>query len=265
MGTILLRHLLLISSCETPSSSSFQTVWVHPQNRQHHSLHEIFFLGSLTLLLMLLFAPQVIASGPLRLLKDVDFGGPLHSMVIVGDVHYIEEEMLRSFIFLEGGVTGFEKGPDGKLLVEPAAAGVPRQEAAAPAEDEGGSGLLGFAARVLAEPDADEKARLTAEARRMWAEGGLEVGAPPRGRLSLRASPARPSNVEMVDSKKVTAKNRAAFIHSLVHAESYAIDLMWDMIVRFHGEGLPRDFYEDWCKVASEEAVHYCGWRDRLR
>jgi hypothetical protein len=213
--------------------------------------------------------PQVIASGPLRLLKDVDFGGPLHSMVIVGDMHHIEEEMLRSFIYLEGGVTGFEKGADGKLLVQPKAAGVPQQEpaaaAAAPAEDEGGSGLLGIAAKVLAEPDADEKARLTAEARKMWLSGGLEVGVPPKGRLSLRPSPARPSKVQMVDSKKVTAKNRAAFIHSLVHAESYAIDLMWDMVVRFHGEGLPRDFYDDWCKVASEEAVHYCGWRDRLR
>jgi hypothetical protein len=33
---------------------------------------------------------------------------------------------------------------------------------------------------------------------------------------------------------------------SLCHAESYAIDLMWDIVARFAGEDLPRDFYEDW-------------------
>jgi len=58
--------------------------------------------------------------------------------------------------------------------------------------------------------------------------------------------------------------NKAAFLHTLVHAESYAIDLMWDLIARFPAPDLPREFYGDWITVASEEAKHYAVWRDRL-
>ena len=56
-----------------------------------------------------------------------------------------------------------------------------------------------------------------------------------------------------------------------MHAESYAIDLAWDIIVRFgrpspDGDGLPfeREFYADFAKVAYDEAVHYRRWKERL-
>ncbi|RYE84712.1 MAG: ferritin-like domain-containing protein [Methanosarcinales archaeon] len=87
-----------------------------------------------------------------------------------------------------------------------------------------------------------------------------------------------------------------ALLHALVHAESYAIDLSWDMIVRFGydaslwsraaarlapgaGAGassdeaagscleavMPDQFFHDWVRVAHEEAQHFSKWRDRLR
>jgi diphthine synthase len=40
---------------------------------------------------------QLILSGTLDELKDVDFGGPLHSMVICGELHPLEEEMIEHF------------------------------------------------------------------------------------------------------------------------------------------------------------------------
>ena len=54
-------------------------------------------------------------------------------------------------------------------------------------------------------------------------------------------------------------------IHSIAHAESYAIDLIWDVIVRFVKVGLPLEFYQDWARIANEEAAHFKSWADRLK
>ena len=35
---------------------------------------------------------QQLVAGPMRKLLDVDFGAPLHCLVIAGDVHVVEEE-----------------------------------------------------------------------------------------------------------------------------------------------------------------------------
>lgn len=37
---------------------------------------------------------QIVAAGPMSQLADVDFGEPLHSFVIAGELHPIEKEML---------------------------------------------------------------------------------------------------------------------------------------------------------------------------
>lgn len=37
---------------------------------------------------------QMIVAGTMRLLQMVDFGAPLHCLVIVGETHPVEEEML---------------------------------------------------------------------------------------------------------------------------------------------------------------------------
>jgi uncharacterized ferritin-like protein (DUF455 family) len=50
---------------------------------------------------------------------------------------------------------------------------------------------------------------------------------------------------------------RIALLHALAHIELNAIDLSWDIIARFAGGSLPRAFYDDWVRVASEEALHF--------
>ena len=54
-------------------------------------------------------------------------------------------------------------------------------------------------------------------------------------------------------------------MHALAHIELNAIDLAWDIIARFAGSGLPREFYEDWVRVAAEEASHFALFSARLR
>ncbi len=50
---------------------------------------------------------------------------------------------------------------------------------------------------------------------------------------------------------------RIALLHALAHIELNAIDLAWDIVVRFSGERLPREFCDDWAGVAAEEAQHF--------
>jgi uncharacterized ferritin-like protein (DUF455 family) len=57
-----------------------------------------------------------------------------------------------------------------------------------------------------------------------------------------RRSPAKPEGL-------------AALLHAIAHIEFNAINLALDAAWRF--EGLPREFHEDWLRVASEEALHF--------
>jgi len=40
---------------------------------------------------------QQIISGPMRQLQDADFGAPLHSFIIAGDMHHIEIEIMDHY------------------------------------------------------------------------------------------------------------------------------------------------------------------------
>ena len=40
---------------------------------------------------------QQIKAGPMRKLQEADFGAPLHSLIIAGDMHHIEEEILDHY------------------------------------------------------------------------------------------------------------------------------------------------------------------------
>lgn len=52
-----------------------------------------------------------------------------------------------------------------------------------------------------------------------------------------------------------TLEGRAGLIHALTHIEANAINLALDMMWRF--AGMPADFYQDWWRVAQEEALHF--------
>jgi len=172
--------------------------------------------------------------------------------------------------------------------------------------------LHDLALRVLTTPDSSAKAALTLAIARAWASGDVPLhGAIPFAASRVPPTPARPPNVALVHPSRVKSGTKKATVHALVHAESVAMDLSWDIIARFGwspstwgvtpapegaaaggggapapegaaaGGGapapeegataggaaaaaLPREFFDDWVRVAGEEAAHFLGWRGRL-
>ena len=92
-----------------------------------------------------------------------------------------------------------------------------------------------------------------------WAKGTMPIGdvePPPR--------PARPLRPELRPPRDMPKRRnfgspagRTALLHALAHIELNAIDLAWDLVARFTKIGLPREFFDDWVGVASEEAHHF--------
>lgn len=117
--------------------------------------------------------------------------------------------------------------------------------------------LAEAAVAVLTAADPAEKCRLTRATAEAWAAGGMEVGAcaPPD-------RPARPAKPQLLPPRDMPKRStgpigRVALLHALAHIELNAIDLAWDIIARFTDRGLPRGFYDDWVRVALEEAEHF--------
>ena len=83
------------------------------------------------------------------------------------------------------------------------------------------------------------------------------------------AIPGRPENPILVNPGLVkrrsmhTQEGRAVLIHALAHIEFNAINLALDAIWRF--SGMPREYYEDWLKIAQEEAYHFDLLNQHLR
>lgn len=112
----------------------------------------------------------------------------------------------------------------------------------------------------LSEPDPVEKVGGVAALAKAWNAGSL--------RLDTQACltensliPGRPVKPELVSPRVVkqrgaaTIEGRAALIHALAHIEFNAINLALDVIWRF--SGMPQEYYSDWLRVASEEALHF--------
>jgi uncharacterized ferritin-like protein (DUF455 family) len=115
---------------------------------------------------------------------------------------------------------------------------------------------------VLGAAEPVDKVRLTREAAQRWRAGTLAAiaadQAPPAGR------PARPARPELRPPREMAKRGRAhglrgrvALLHALAHIELNAIDLAWDLLVRFAGEALPVGFQDDWVTVADDEARHF--------
>lgn len=88
------------------------------------------------------------------------------------------------------------------------------------------------------------------------------------GKLSLQDIvtppdyPARPEKPELLPPNQMPSRSKGkkkknVLIHAIAHIELNAIDLACDMIVRFGDHDLPQKFYEDWLKVAYDEARHF--------
>ena len=127
--------------------------------------------------------------------------------------------------------------------------------------------LLAGAVAVLETANARHKAASARALADDWRSGGLILGnvhvAPDR--------PARPDRPELLPPRKMPRRRRAggergriALLHALAHIELNAIDLACDMIVRFADQAPDTIFFDDWVKVAGEEALHFTLLADRL-
>jgi len=112
----------------------------------------------------------------------------------------------------------------------------------------------------------DNKLETTHQARRL-AEAGLlsfaEEGIPrPIGNTVFPDKPVLLRPRDMPRRRLDTKEGKAAFFHALAHIEFMAIYLAWDIVYRFRG--LPEQFYQDWLRIADEEALHFAMIRTHL-
>jgi uncharacterized ferritin-like protein (DUF455 family) len=76
--------------------------------------------------------------------------------------------------------------------------------------------------------------------------------------LELPGRPQKPELVPPLDVPRrsmATQEGRVSLLHSLAHIEFNAINLALDALWRF--PEMPAQYYEDWLKVAKEEAYHF--------
>lgn len=82
------------------------------------------------------------------------------------------------------------------------------------------------------------------------------------------ADPGRPCLPMLVHPTQVPRRRlgsvagRIGLIHAIAHIEFNAVNLALDAIYRFRN--MPPDYYRDWIRVASEEAVHFSLLNNRL-
>jgi uncharacterized ferritin-like protein (DUF455 family) len=127
--------------------------------------------------------------------------------------------------------------------------------------------LFELARGCLAAQEPAEKVSLTLAAASQLRNG---LCRPVAGAAPLTVDPpGRPEKPLLVHHsalpgrKMNSQKGRTAFIHALAHIEFNAINLAWDAVFRFRG--LPDAYYNDWAKVAAEEAQHFCLLDERLQ
>tara|TARA_R110000751_G_scaffold188_5_gene856 strand:+ start:3016 stop:3858 length:843 start_codon:yes stop_codon:yes gene_type:complete len=126
--------------------------------------------------------------------------------------------------------------------------------------------LASAAKQALLTVDPTQKAHLSIDQARQWRKGIItEVG-----REDLPDRPARPAKPETLPPNKMPKrskggiKGRIGLLHALAHIELNAIDLAWDIAVRFPDENMPRDFHDAWVQVAADEAKHFLMLTKRL-
>jgi len=127
--------------------------------------------------------------------------------------------------------------------------------------------LSELATAVLNTADPVEKARAAREAALAWRDmPGMTVGSstPPDRPARPVRPPLRPPRE--VPRRRITSgeAGRIALLHALAHIELNAIDLAFDIVARFAGEGIPREFFDDWVAVGDDEARHYLMLAERL-
>ncbi|MCA1978509.1 MAG: ferritin-like domain-containing protein [Thiobacillus sp.] len=92
-----------------------------------------------------------------------------------------------------------------------------------------------------------------------WLSGTVDAATEAaRDGIAAPGRPVRPALVlpHQVPRRRIdTLAGRAALVHALAHIEFNAINLALDAAHRF--AGMPREYYDDWLRVADEEALHF--------
>lgn len=127
--------------------------------------------------------------------------------------------------------------------------------------------LTAAAAAVLSIPDAVDKANATRRLHADYLAGRFVV----RGTPDAPHRPARPARPRLLPPRDMprrrkggTVATRIALVHAIAHIELNAIDLAVDLVARFASPDLPDRFFDDWLRVADDEARHFLLLRQRL-
>jgi uncharacterized ferritin-like protein (DUF455 family) len=126
--------------------------------------------------------------------------------------------------------------------------------------------LRSAASRVLNTVSPEAKAALSRDVAQQWFDDKLS--SPRDEALAPPDRPARPARPELVlprDVPRRTLKRPEVLLHAIAHIELNAIDLAWDLIARFREQSMPSTFFDDWVRVADDEARHFLLLEQRLR
>lgn len=127
------------------------------------------------------------------------------------------------------------------------------------------SNLHVLARECLLETRVEHKLSLTRQLHDQLNQGQLSVTPVELAPVTLAGRPKRPPLVsprEVPKRKLGSVEGRAAAIHAFCHIEFNAINLACDAVYRF--QGLPMAYYQDWSRIAAEEAYHFGLLNDRL-
>ncbi|KAB7619733.1 ferritin-like domain-containing protein [Alkalilimnicola sp. S0819] len=114
--------------------------------------------------------------------------------------------------------------------------------------------------------EPQRKMDLTARLLADWRAGRLELAE--HAAPEPVVVPGRPERPALVPPRALVKRGlgseagRIALIHAVAHIEFNAINLGLDAVYRFRG--LPEAFYDDWLRVAEDEARHFALLRERL-
>lgn len=119
--------------------------------------------------------------------------------------------------------------------------------------------LFRTALDCLATSNLDEKQALAKNLWTDWQAGKLQLDRNVElPSITLAGRPQKPELVaprELPRRRLGSKEGHAAMIHAIGHIEFNAINLACDAVYRFRH--MPRQYYADWLKVASEEAYHF--------